>query len=168
MADIVFVDLDGTLCDTRHRLHIVDKTLIGGDEATEEAMWRAYAEACPDDAVVASVNALIELLWVDCAIYLTSGRTESARALTEDWLETHDISYDELWMRPVGNRMSNGTLKGSWVAKARAAGHEVVLAIDDYHNAVKEYAALGVPCLHVHSNAGWDETQADSILVGGK
>lgn len=165
MADIVFIDLDGTLCDTRHRLHLVEKHLIGGEVPDEEAMWARYAAACPNDGVVESVKTFMELLYNESYLYLTSGRTESAREATEDWLDANDIYYDELWMRPVGNRMSNGALKGSWVQKARDEGHDVVLAIDDYHNAVRDYAKLGVPCLHVHSAAGWDETKADSILA---
>jgi phosphoglycolate phosphatase-like HAD superfamily hydrolase len=164
-SDVVFVDLDGTLCDTHHRLHLVDMSLANkGDVDAEEAMWRRYGEACGKDGLNRGVAALMDLLYEQYDIYLTSGRTEAVRAQTEEWLTRHSIIYDELYMRPIGNRLGNGALKAKWVEELHEKGHTVVLAIDDYHSAVKSFEAIGVPCVHVASLAGWDLNTTDKHL----
>jgi phosphoglycolate phosphatase-like HAD superfamily hydrolase len=145
----VFVDLDSTLCDTRHRWHMI----VQGDDRDTATDWVAYAMACADDAPVWPAIQLVNLLAHGCAIVVLTGRSEDARALTETWLESHDVAYDDLIMRHPEWRVgvSNAVFKREMVTEwcSRHPGIEPALMIDDYVPVRDELDQIGVPTLVV-------------------
>lgn len=144
----VFVDLDSTLADTRHRWH-----LIGQGEERENTDWVAYSMACADDAPLEASIRFVSLLAHGCVVVVLSGRYEESRDLTEAWLEKHGVAYDELILKNVTHHdhLTNEEYKREMVEDwcARYPGIEPVLMIDDWPPVRDEMAKIGVPTLIV-------------------
>ena len=138
------LDLDGTICDTRHRDHMIAANRADTD-------WCAYSLACAEDRPVPGVVALISRL-PGLKIILT-GRHEQARRLTERWLSREGVSYDQLLMRPEGDNRENVAFKVAEVRTLRKQGFDIVLAIDDYRPIAEAlYADFRIPTVLVARN----------------
>ncbi len=99
----VIFDIDGTLADIKHRLHHIKQSpkdwdsfnkLMDHDTLKEEVYW--LLQRCFD----AGFN-----------IALVSGRQERYRSVTVKWLETRGINFEELHMRPIGDKRSDWEVK---------------------------------------------------------
>lgn len=91
MKTIIF-DIDGTLADIKHRRPFLEQ---------EKPDWAAFNDAMGDDTPNTPVVTLYRTLW-DSGQYniiLTSGRSESDRKITEQWLVWNDIPFGRLEMR---------------------------------------------------------------------
>jgi hypothetical protein len=137
------VDLDNTVCDTRHRIH-----LIRGQEKPD---WEAYSMACPDDEPIWWVINLVNQLYTTHTIVFMSGRSESAYDLTKKWLDDHGVDYDYVILRRERDHRSNGELKRAEVERwNRNDDHSpIVFAIDDHPGVAKDLCAIGIPTLTV-------------------
>lgn len=94
---IIFLDLDGTLCDDRWRRQAIPD-------------WEAYHAGIPEDQPREAVYRLISSLDASGLIILT-GRPARYAGPTIEWLTKHEVGYDELLMRPNDNYQSNAELK---------------------------------------------------------
>ncbi len=135
MTDIVLVDLDSTLADTRQRRHLcptVDPTKT----------WTDYAMGCPDDEPIAGTVALVRALYKrGYGIHIVSHRDRAALDLTVDWLIRHDIPHHAVALNQH---------KVSYLMALREAGAEVVLAIDDDCDVAAAYEAVDCPVVCVN------------------
>ena len=104
--EIVIVDLDGTLADDTHRRHHL--------YPVEQRDWNAYFSKCAEDAPNHDVIQIIDKLRHFYEIHILSGRSESTRDDTEKWLSRHAVTYSELLMRPMQERMDDHILKIHW------------------------------------------------------
>ena len=81
--DLVIFDLDGTLADIRHRLHLVRQ---------KPKRWREFFEACvndvPNEPVIAAYRAFRQSA-LPCELWIFSGRSDAVRPQTERWLAQH-------------------------------------------------------------------------------
>ena len=74
-------DLDGTLADDSHRAHFI---------ASGTKDWDAYYAACPDDKPIEHTIQLAHDLHArGYKIVIITGRSETVRRETEDWLIRH-------------------------------------------------------------------------------
>ncbi len=141
----VCVDLDSTLCDTRHRRHMI--------RAADDPVpmdWRAYSLACTDDAPIEGPITLLRLLAPACRIVILSARDEAARGLTERWLREHEVPYDRLILyRPGVDDPDMGTFKAEQVRRLRAEGAEVALMVEDAPLVAASMRDVGVATLLV-------------------
>lgn len=139
-AMIIF-DLDGTLADCEHRSHFVDpdkfmnKCHKHHEEKTGQFYngptkpsffwikdYRAFYDACDKDTLILPVafqfRALRNNLGYD-EIQIWSGRCESVRGQTEEWIKTHLIygppALPVLKMRPIGLDCSEERLMEHWL-----------------------------------------------------
>lgn len=139
---IVIFDLDGTLALNKHREHYI---------ACPKPDWDSYFEACDKDLPNYPVIALNQLLaannvWIE----IWSGRSEAVRAKTVDWLQAHNVQYDELLMRPVRNYTNDAVLKREWLhAVADEAKSRITFIVDDRNSVVKMWRDEGMTCLQV-------------------
>ena len=133
-------DLDGTLANTAHRDHLRPESNGNGDE------WVPYSMQCAGDSVIVPVRELI-LGGAWNVIWIVTGRTELARELTEAWLHSHFIDYDELIMRADGDHRNNVTLKLEALDRIEALGYEVTLWVDDYPRVIEAMAERGIPTM---------------------
>lgn len=135
---MIIFDLDGTLADCEHRRHFVDKSYItcGIDCSSKKRCleclrklekdqpdWKSFYEACDKDTIILPVSfqfyAIREKFGICHPIQIWSGRCESVKEKTIDWLQMHftrDINWlESLKMRPIGDSTPDYALKENWL-----------------------------------------------------
>lgn len=119
---VAYIDLDGVVCDDRHRVHHAQARDWGDYFAkmTDDVPWRQGRDLY-ESAIMTG--------W-DVA-YLT-GRREDTRGWTVEWLKRHDYDHTlPLVMRPEGQRMPLANLKALIVEETLRFVPEVILYDDD-------------------------------------
>jgi hypothetical protein len=135
---MIIFDLDGTLADCEHRRHFVDPEKnenyfrYNGDEfrgykdgqaqlhVKWKPDWDAFHEACDKDTPIEPVIEMWDIqisLGMMHAHEIWSGRSESVRKKTEEWLGEHLLCFDpkQLKMRPIGDYTPDDQLKERWL-----------------------------------------------------
>lgn len=134
----IIVDLDGTLCDIKHRLHF-----ISGDKKD----WETFQKHCildkPNQWCISLIRAM-ELHGV--AILLFSGRMDFVRNETEVWLEHHGVSYQTLKMRKSGDYRKDSEVKLEMLADYKNR-FEILFVVDDRKQVVDMWREQGLVCL---------------------
>ena len=192
---MIIFDLDGTLADCDHRQYLVDieKALDKGflpahkvfgrsfsnDEnrniyhpTTHEKWkpdWKSFYESCSEDQPNEAIIKVYKSLMVHYDIQIWSGRCESVRDKTLDWLHTHldlDFYSDNccpiLKMRPIGDSTPDDQLKESWLDErikycedTRPNGlifnnpSDIEMVFDDRQKVVDMWRRRGITCLQV-------------------
>lgn len=136
---IVF-DLDGTLANCEHRRRFVDpekcgdslRKIIQNDGTYKykhyngnpwQPDWKAFHKACDKDEPIVPVIALTQnMIETGETVSIWSGRCESVKDKTEQWLEENGVCYDWLKMRPIGDYTPDDHLKERWLNE-RCADH---------------------------------------------
>ena len=136
----VIWDLDGTLADDRARAHYVEV------EQGRARDWQSYFDAIDQDPpIAASMEVLRAMHAAGIRIIFLTGRPHYTRAKTERWLEANGLTeYDELVMRPEGERRPAGYFKVEAVARLRRR-YEVVCAFEDRIDVAEHLREAGVP-----------------------
>lgn len=123
MRDAVIFDMDGTLCDTAGILHLIE-----GDDKNYAAFHAASA-GCPPRAEV--VDAARAERGSGRAILVVTSREFIWRDLTLDWLVKHDVPYDAVYLRIVGDYRKDVAIKQDILRQIKADGFDVLAAWDD-------------------------------------
>lgn len=150
-AETIIWDLDSTLCDTRHRRHLMPEKHLWG---TDEASWDEYSRGCAGDAAIPGALALYRLLEPRYTMTILSARAglpEVYRA-THTWLKDHGIRrYRSLILRPANSpaSISPTEWKRERVQYMLDQGTKIHLAIDDHPGSAVMFADLGIPTLVV-------------------
>lgn len=158
-------DLDGTLCDIRHRLHYIDEaaynekfleevTACAGSPTLFKKDWDGFNAACVGDA---PIKPMCELAWhlaQMVPVLFVSGRSEVVRKQTLHWLAYHvdsaiGVRGAHLWMRPDGDHRPDHELKGLILDEILAAGWEPIMCFDDRSSVVKMWRERGMVCAQV-------------------
>ncbi|MEK0324111.1 MAG: AAA family ATPase [Nitrosopumilus sp.] len=161
----IIFDLDGTLRDPGHRLHLVKNGSRQYDE---------FNMACGDDPIVPNIAMLYEMLanaivtvpfgsYDDIEIFVFSGCSDIAKETTENWMKEHNLTYNRLWMRPADDHQKDVELKRSWLHKIQAEGYEVLFTVDDRQSVVDMWRSEGITCLQCNQ---WDEDPDKDVEVG--
>ncbi len=138
---IVIFDLDGTISNTDHRMHFIEKSPKDFD---------AFTDASRDDSVNEYVAEVLRALKAQGhSIHIFTGRNDRVRQETEDWFKTNDIPYDVLRMRSDStDRYTKDTvLKEKWLSEMDIS--EILCAFDDRDRSVKFWRDMGIPCFQV-------------------
>ena len=148
-------DLDGTLCDCRHRLHHVTHG---------KRDWDAFFAGVPHDTLHEPIYAILVALRAErCyAIVLCSGRPEKCRADTVQWLERYEVPYDALYMRPDGDTRPDHEVKSQILEGIKADGYEPFVAIDDRDSICEVWRNAGIMTLQC---APSEDTGPSSALL---
>lgn len=110
--DCIIVDVDGTLADHNGR--------------------SPYDESkCGDDLLIEVTDRLVRNFDPCCYRFIFSGRTEAAREDTEEWLALHEIVYDNLYMRQIGDTRPDYVVKEELYRKYVEGKYNVVAVFDD-------------------------------------
>lgn len=133
----IVVDLDGTLASSEWRVHHV---------AARPKDWRAFFTGMARDMPVPWVRELVLADHGDAARLIVTGRPDDHRDVCERWLEEHGVPYDELHMRPTGDRRPDTVVKAEILDRDIAPRYEVVLVVDDRPKVVQMWRERG---LHV-------------------
>ena len=132
----VIVDLDGTLVDVREILHHVS-----GEQRNFHAFHAASATAPAHDEVVAAVRAAKAH---GLAVLVVTSREFIWRDLSLDWLAAHDVPYDQLVMRVVGDYRPDHVVKAEMLDQLEADGYAVEQAWEDSPDIVDLWRSRGI------------------------
>lgn len=145
LPEAIIVDIDGTLAHMTGRSPY-DYSQVHTDVADEQVRWLVnmlYGSSSRADGHE-SLNVLI-----------VSGRDDSCRESTEEWLWEHGISYDELHMRPtgavdeLGNKLPDYQVKYDLFDKHIRGNYNIRFVLDDRDQVVKLWRDMGLKCLQV-------------------
>ncbi len=129
MTRAVIADLDGTLVDVREILHHVS-----GEERDFHAFHSASADSPANEEVAAAVRQAAE---DGLAVLVVTSREFIWRDLTLDWLAVHDVPYDQLVMRVVGDYRPDHVVKAEMLDQLESEGYTVEQAWEDSEDIVE-------------------------------
>lgn len=157
MKKIIIFDLDGTLADGKHRLHLLPTT----DQHLPRSWDKFNAAASGDSPIQDNIDLLISLYPKFKTIILT-GRNEIAREATVEWLRVNGIMYDELIMRGYEDARKDVAFKEEVVKKLGI--DNILCAFDDLPHVVHNFRSLGITTHQVTSHE--DLTRTDLVSHG--
>lgn len=132
---VAIVDIDGVLADATHREHHL---------AGRPKDWAAFFAEVGADAPMPSGIGRVEALATDYGVVLLTGRPESCRATTLEWLGRHQVPFAELIMRPEGDHRPAHLLKADLVG-GRWSPVEVSVILDDDPRVIEALQHRGYP-----------------------
>lgn len=142
----VIVDIDGTISDSRPRLHFVRPP--PGEKRDNEA----FHSRCSEDMPIAAAVGFVKVLARDFQIALLTGRPNAYRDQTQDWLDDNGVPYDYLIMRPdVDSKMPATEYKLREARALQAKGHDIFLVVEDQQKLVDMWRANGIHCLQTQA-----------------
>lgn len=137
MKDIVIFDLDGTLADGTHRLHLLPK-----DNYDQTWAWKPFNMACKDDAPIKDNIELCNALNWPYTVIILTGRSDDAEKETRMWLQRHRVEFYQLIMRGKHDNRKDIVIKEEVL---RAIGLDRILcAFDDSPAVIKHFRGLGI------------------------
>lgn len=145
---IILCDIDGTAANVEHRLHFVHKR---SKYTVPPIDWDGFFAAMDGDTPNGWCQELLLSLYRNGhEIHFVSGRPDSYRKQTTDWLTEHYgyLKITELHMRPDGDRRPDREIKEEIYDKYYASRHDqILLAVDDRQQAVDAWRSRGVVVL---------------------
>jgi len=140
---MVIFDIDGTLTDADHRLHY----LRAGPKKDWTGFFRDMHLDTPREDIVYVLN----MYWdtPSTRVVLLTGRDEEWRKMTVDWLEQYDIPYDELAMRPRGDRTNDDIIKMDIIKKWQDEGYQIIGFYEDRKRICDAARAHGITVFQV-------------------
>lgn len=141
--NIIVVDIDGTIAKVGDRLKYLQQ---------EKKDWDAFYEHCDEDEPIDEMCQLVADLFVlGRDIVFCTGRRESVREKTRNWLTQNVISTydDELLMRKDGDWRHDTEVKPELLQKAGITPDDVYLILEDRDSMVAKWRELGYRCLQV-------------------
>lgn len=145
MKKWIVVDLDGTLCDCSHRVHLAQAKL-----------WDEFNSGITEDKPNMAIVSLIESMSRhDYRVLLCTGRDEEYKKPTMDWLFKMKLSpfFEELLMRPKGNRDPDHEVKlqliEDFFGSREKALADVLFTLEDRDRVVLAFRDAGFQCFQV-------------------
>jgi hypothetical protein len=138
----VVFDMDGVLSDAAGRQHLLERPWRD---------WDAFFEAVGEDALIAEVARLLEVLDDALSVVLLTARPIRVQPQTLRWLAQHELRWDLLIMRDWGDYGAAREFKRDAVQDLRAHGFDLRLAFEDDRRNVEMFHREGVPCVYIHS-----------------
>ena len=138
----VVFDMDGVLSDASSRQHYIEYPFPD---------WDAFFHACGDDALIAEVARLLDVIDAEHRIVLLTARPMRVQPQTLAWLDRYQLRWDALIMREFGDYMAARVYKQRTVEELRAKGFDLRLAFEDDPRNVHMFHSMQVPCVYIHS-----------------
>ncbi len=145
---IYIFDLDGTLANMDHRLHLKD-------DRSDPNRWETFYRACERDAPIQPVINIFDILGATHDLVILTGRSSIVRKETTNWLETYlDLSFfspaEGLIMRPEKNRTPDHEWKRSWYESLSTETQKRIVGVfEDRQRCVDMWRFLGIQCMQV-------------------
>ena len=109
LEGIYIFDLDGTLADASHRIHLIQNQPRQWDEFYKQSRF--------DAPIVETLYTLQALYQAGNNIWIWTGRSTAVRDITEEWLMKNNVHYDQLLMRQEKDRRQDYQVKQEWLSK---------------------------------------------------
>lgn len=143
MKNTIVVDIDGTIAKVGDRLKYLQQ---------EKKDWDAFYEHCYEDEPIKDIIELVELMQIhEYNIVFCTGRRESVRKKTEDWLFKNIWCLREykLLMRKDNDYRPDTEVKPELLANAGITPDNVWFILEDRDSMVAKWRELGYRCLQV-------------------
>lgn len=137
---VVLFDIDGTLADIEHRRGYLDEP---------KPDWKAFNAAMGDDTPNQPIVSLYLALWSNPEFnpILVTGRNETSRKITEQWLTWNAIPFSRLLMRKAKDFRADHIIKEEILDKLLAEGLDIHFTVDDRQQVVDMWRRRGITCL---------------------
>ncbi|WCN12962.1 polynucleotide kinase [Marinomonas mediterranea] len=138
----VIVDMDGTLAEFDPEY--VKEWVLG-----REKQWGPFFEHMKNAPVIENILKLVLILKQQGEhILICSGRPESHKKESIDWMNKHGVPFDGVYLRPMdADNKPDEDVKKALLDKIHADGFEPWLVLDDRDAVVAQWRALGLTCL---------------------
>ena len=144
LPDCIICDIDGTLS------HMTDRTAFEWDKAGGDRVDETIKGVLDTYSFMGMYEHIDTFSAVDCPnILLVSGRDEGCKDQTVSWLDKHQVSYDELFMRPKGDTRKDVEIKTEIYENRIKDKYNVLFVLDDRNQTVEGWRKLGLKCLQV-------------------
>lgn len=135
----IIVDIDGTLANNDHRQHHV---------MTRKKDWKAFFEGIHLDSVNSWCHQVIEAMSRKMDIILVTGRDESLREKTVEWLKSNGIDYRlRLYMRSDNDRREDMIVKEEIYRWHIEPHFDVLFCLDDRPSVCRMWRKIGLTVL---------------------
>jgi phosphoglycolate phosphatase-like HAD superfamily hydrolase len=156
----VIFDLDGTLADCSHRIHLLDRmtkterAAHAGPATVEEddsPLWNEFYHQCVNDVpILPMVNTFRALRQMGAEIEIWTGRSDLVEFETREWLSRAGVPWCPITMRPHGDHSNDAAMKQFWLHQRRAAGlPDPQIVFEDRKRVVDMWRAEGIFCAQV-------------------
>ena len=143
----IVADLDGTLADTRDRIHLITTP-------HEPRRWNDFHSAGTDAPVLHEAAQVVRLFGAEgYEVNICTGRNERFRVPTIGWFNKHRIPWDNLLMRPDEDFRPDHELKPELLLKKELTPDSVLFILEDRGRMVDEWRKLGYICFQVARGA---------------
>lgn len=153
-TDCYIFDIDGTIADLSHRLHLIQKT---------PPDWDAFYDLCHRDSPISHVLDVANALSHDTDVIFVTGRSERCREATMNWLKKNlpdgtgwgwsEDSRRDLYMRADGDHRHDDVVKAELLDRLISDGYRPLMAFEDRDQVVKMWRERGIPCAQVADGA---------------
>ncbi|MFF3457103.1 hypothetical protein ACFYXH_22850 [Streptomyces sp. NPDC002730] len=145
-------DLDGTLADSGHRQHFLER---------KPRDWGAFFTAAPDDPPLAKGIELCLQAAEECEVRYLTGRPERCRRDTLDWLAAQGLPEGKVLMRRNDDRRPARTTKLE-ILRRLGRDREIRMLVDDDELVCDEAERAGFPVVRARWAAGTTEALKDA------
>lgn len=136
--NIVIIDIDGTLADVEHRVSHVRKS---------PPDWKSFNAQMHRDSLNEWCKELMTSLQSQgFGLMLLTGRSERQREVTLEWLQQHQVPFDDLFMRAADDTRPDAVVKEE-IYRNELAQHNVLFVVEDRRSVVQMWRKLGLVCL---------------------
>jgi hypothetical protein len=184
MKKIIICDIDGTIANVQHRLHFI-KNPDGTKKSYKDTDWDSFHKECINDEPYEDVIEVVHSLVlghgngcnvcgaVEREVYFFSGRNDSVRSETAQWLEKHvpiTLSWSDyeqylgagepeewqqhLHMRSEGDRRPDTVVKLEMLMSLGLTPDDVLCILDDRQAVVDMWRENGFRVMQVDA---WKE-----------
>jgi len=157
----VIFDIDGTIADIGHRCRMVQDWINVTD-----AQVAAYSARMDDDRPILPMVELARTLHTaGFAILLLTARDDSQYQRTKDWMKSHGVPFEQLYMReqrkPGEVWTPNAEYKLDQLNVIRKK-YDIEFAVDDEPKVVKMFRDNGITCLQCADWSTGDDSHAQA------
>ncbi|MFD9224186.1 hypothetical protein ACFWDI_30270 [Streptomyces sp. NPDC060064] len=145
-------DLDGTLADSGHRQHFLER---------KPRDWDAFFTAAPNDPPLAKGIELCLQAAEECEVRYLTGRPERCRRDTLDWLAAQGLPEGKVFMRRNDDRRPARTTKLE-ILRRLGRDREIRMLVDDDELVCDEAERAGFPVVRARWAAGTTEALKDA------
>ncbi len=152
---LVLSDIDGVIADPCHLV----KVYLSGSVKNWKGYYKHTLDIPPIPGMIDVMNGLA--LWGTHSVKFCTGRNESNRQMTQEWLNTHLqwwIPDDNLLMRPNGDHSPSSVLKLRWALDLHPE-----LIFEDEPETVEALRDKGFTVVQIHGHRVSSDDHRDNI-----
>ena len=143
MKKVIVVDIDGTIAKVGDRLKYLQQV---------PKNWDEFYNHCDEDVAIYPITQLVEHLSQNYEIVYCTGRRESVREKTIQWIDNHmdfAVNKIKLLMRKDNDWRHDTEVKPELLAKHGYTPENVWFILEDRDSMVAKWRDLGFTCLQV-------------------